>query len=270
MTALPAIPVHLPGRTAITIAGAHRLPFLEGLLTQRIDDIAPGDLRHGALLTPQGKIVTDMMIFAFDDALQLDVPSEAADDLVKRLTVYRLRAKVTIEVTDEVVAIGAPGTGTADPRASGLGDRLIVDRADAGPLDAYHLARYAAGVPDAGADYTLGDAFPHDVNMDLTGSVDFTKGCFVGQEVVSRMRHRGTARRRTVIVSAEAPLPPAGTPLTVDDKPVGTLGSSVAEAGLAVVRIDKAGETAMAGDVPVRLTVPPGAPFNLAGAASAA
>lgn len=262
----------LPGRRVVSVAGAHRIPFLEGLVTQRVDDLAPGDLRYGALLTPQGKIVTTMMIFAFDDMLQLDVPEEAADELIKRLSVYRLRAAVTFERTDEVVAVGPDGCGgVSDPRAAGLGERLVTDRADedGAALEAYHRARIAAGVPEAGLDFGFGEAFPHDANMDVVHGADFTKGCFVGQEVVSRMRHRGTARRRTVIVSSDAALPVAGTPITAGGAPIGAMGFSVGGEGLAIVRIDKAGPNAEADGTPVRLAVPPGAPFHLAGAAFA-
>lgn len=259
----------LPDRAVISVGGESRIAFLEGLVSCRVDDVVPGDLRYGALLTPQGKIVTDMMIHAFEDRLALDVPVSAADDLVRRLTLYKLRAPVTLERSGEVVVIG--GEGPADPRAEGLPTRTV---AASGPDDpeavaAYHRARVEAGVPEATADFALGEAFPHDVNMDLTGGVDFRKGCFVGQEVVSRMRHRGTARRRTVIVEAQAPLPQTGAEMTADGKSVGRLGTVTGERGLAIVRVDRVGTAAEAEGVPVTVRVPEGAPFALAGADAA-
>lgn len=260
----------LPDRTVITLAGRHRLRLLEGLLTCRVDDLEPGTLRYGALLTPQGKIVTDMMIFTFDDYVQLDVPSIAADDLSRRLTMYRLRAEVSIEKTAEVVVVSphtADSEGWTDPRSSTLGSRRILDKAPDVPevVTAYHEARIAGGFPETGTDYPANEMFPHDVNMDMSGAVDFQKGCFVGQEVVSRMRHRGTARRRTVLAAGDGPLPASGTPITSNGKPAGVLGSSVGAKGLAIVRIDRAGSHAEVEGVSLTLSVPQGAPFALSG-----
>jgi folate-binding protein YgfZ len=253
----------LPGRVVLAVTGTDRARFLDGLLTCNVGERAPGAVVYGALLTPQGKVVTDLFAFVEEDRTLLDVPEAAADDLLRRLGIYRLRAAVGLERTDARVAVGA---GADDPRAGGLGGRRVVDGGveDAAALADYRRRRIAAVVPDAAADFPLGDTFPHDANMDLTGGVDFTKGCFVGQEVVSRMRHRGTARRRTVAVHADAPLPPSGTALTVGGREIGTLGTVEGTEGLAVVRIDRTRGEAEAGGVPLRLTPPPGAPFRLA------
>lgn len=251
----------LAGRAVISVGGEARVAFLEGLLSCRVEGIAPGELRYGALLTPQGKIVSDMFLHAFGDRIALDVPAEAAGDLARRLAMYKLRAAVTVARTDEAVIVGE---GPADPRAPGLPGRTIAAAGAAGDDSAaYDAARIARGVPDAAVDFALGDAFPHDANMDLTGAVDFRKGCFVGQEVVSRMRHRGTARRRTVIVEADADLPETGAAVTADGREAGRLGTVRGRSGLALVRIDRVGDTAEAGGVPVRLRVPDGAPFAL-------
>lgn len=256
-----------PGRRVIRVGGDERVHFLESLLTCRIENQPAGSLVYGALLTPQGKIVSDLMAFVGEDDIALDVPAAAADDLVRRLTLYRLRAKVTLEATDEAVVVGPAGFGTPDPRGKEIGGRTLV--AEDTPLNeaalaAYHARRHAAVAPEAGRDYGLVDAFPHDANMDVTHGVDFKKGCFVGQEVVSRMQHRGTARRRTVRVKGNAPLPEPGTPLEQNGKPVGTMGSSTGATGLAVVRIDRAGPKVAAAGTPLTLTVPDDAPFALA------
>lgn len=259
--------VVLAERSVVSIGGPDRLDFLDGLLSCRTENLAAGSLAYGALLTPQGKIVTDLFVHAFDDRVALDVPSVAADDVARRLAMYKLRAAVTVERTTEAVVLGE---GPDDPRGP-LGRRTVAAGAEAGDTGTYHAARIRAGVPDAVIDFELGDAFPHDANMDITGGVDFAKGCFVGQEVVSRMRHRGTARRRTVIVEADADLPDTGTPVTVDGKVVGRLGTAQGRHGLAMVRIDRAGaSSAHTGGVALRLSAPPGAPFALAGAGPAA
>ena len=259
----------LPGRSVIAVSGPDSAHFLDGLLTVAVEELAVGALAYGALLTPQGKILTDMMIYREADRFALDVPAEAADDLVRRLTMYKLRAAVTVQRTAEHVGVSAE-EGIADPRAPTLLNRLVcAEEPPAGDLSAYTRARIAAGVPDAVVDFALGDTFPHDANMDLTGGVDFKKGCFVGQEVVSRMRHRGTARRRTVVVSGRAPLPAPGTPLTLDGRAVGRMGVSDGGTGLALVRIDRTDGTAEADGVALTLAPPPGAPFTLGrGAAS--
>ncbi|MEM8551163.1 MAG: folate-binding protein [Pseudomonadota bacterium] len=255
----------LPGRSVIRVSGPEAEHFLEGLLSAAVEKMEESALIYAALLTPQGKIVSDVMVHgAGDGTFALDVPEAAKPDLTRRLTMYKLRAKVDITPTDEAVLVGAGG-GAADPRHQTLGSRTIgTGEEDGEVLDAYTKARIDAGVPDAGVDFALGDTFPHDANMDLTGGVDFSKGCFVGQEVVSRMKHRGTARRRTVIVRSDGPLPESGTPLTARGKPVGTLGTVLGGDGLAIVRVDRVDGTAEAGDVPVRLFVPEGAPFSFA------
>jgi len=251
----------LSGRAVIAVGGEARVAFLEGLLSCSVEGLAPGEVRYGALLTPQGKIVSDMFLHGFADRIALDVPSQAAQDLARRLAMYKLRAAVTVALTDEVVVVG---DGPADPRAPGLGGRTIAPAGtEDGDAAAYHAARVARGVPDAVVDFPLGDAFPHDANMDLTGGVDFRKGCFVGQEVVSRMRHRGTARRRTIIVEADGPLPETGAAVTAGGREAGRLGTVVGNAGLATVRIDRVGDVAEAGGIAVRLRVPEGAPFAL-------
>lgn len=261
----------LPGRAVLRVGGAERAKFLDGLVSCATDDLAPGALTYGALLTPQGKIITDMMIFAETDSLALDVPQAVRADLMRRLSLYKLRAAVTLEEADTCVAVtfaedGAP----ADPRAGNLGGRRLVAPADAAEdaevLARYTAARIAAGVPDAQIDFALGDAFPHDANMDLTHGVDFKKGCFVGQEVVSRMRHRGTARRRTVIVDGSADLPPTGTEITHAGRPIGRLGTTLGARGLAVVRIDRTDGAGEADGVALSLRVPEGAPFALGAA----
>ncbi len=143
-----------------------------------------------------------------------------------------------------------------------------------GPADgtsdesAWTQLRAEYGIAEGEADFAYNDVFPHDVNFDQTGGVSFPKGCFIGQEVVSRMQHRGTARRRVLVARSEESLPPMGTPVTVDGRDIGTIGSSADTIGIALVRIDRAkdaidaGSPILAGETPITLTLPPHVRFG--------
>ncbi|MCC6982322.1 MAG: folate-binding protein YgfZ, partial [Bauldia sp.] len=155
---------------------------------------------------------------------------------------------------------------------AGLGFRAIrpatADGGDPGDAAAYHHHRIALGVPEGGRDFTFGDSFPHDANLDQLGGVAFDKGCYVGQEIVSRMEHRGTARRRIVQVAAEASPPASGAEVLAGERPAGTLGSSSGTIGLALLRLDRvkealdAGKAVTAGGVPLSVTLPAYARFT--------
>jgi tRNA-modifying protein YgfZ len=163
----------------------------------------------------------------------------------------RERMAVVAASPGEVVA--EPGAVVyPDPRHPGLGSRAIMAERDAmrsseGDPGDYQARRIALGIPEGGLDFAYGDAFPHEALMDLLGGVDFRKGCYVGQEVVSRMQHRGTARSRIVPVAIEGPAPDAGTEVVAGGKPVGTMGSSSLERGLALLRLDRVEDALAAG-----------------------
>jgi folate-binding protein YgfZ len=243
----------LDDRGVVRVAGADAAHFLQNLVTNDVDGLEIGALRFAALLTPQGKILFDFLIHRRgEQEFWLDVAAAKAAELAKRLAIYRLRAN--IEISDEserlAVTVGQEA-GSPDPRAP-LGARRIVPRAEAPPADAAALAAYearriAAGVPEGSKDFAYGDAFPHDVNMDLLNGVDFKKGCYVGQEVVSRMRHRGEIRRRAVrVVADEAPLE-SGASIVDGELPVGVVGTVAGGEALAVIRVDRAEEAERAG-----------------------
>jgi folate-binding protein YgfZ len=262
----------LPDRGVIKVAGDDARGFLNGLLTADITKIAPGAPRFAALLTPQGKIIADCIV-AEAPALDgggffLDCPRALAKILSDKLNFYKLRAKVIVEdlsATLGVLAVwgnGAPdreyGLSYRDPRLPALGNRVMLpphlaDRASAelgaSLTDAatYEAHRIALGVPRGGLDFSYGDAFPHETDMDQLGGVDFAKGCYVGQEVVSRMEHRGTARTRILPVSYQGIAPEAGMPVMAGDKRAGTLGSTAGGTGLAMLRLDRAGDASSAG-----------------------
>jgi folate-binding protein YgfZ len=276
----------LPDRGVIKVGGADARTFLNGLVTTDVDLIQPGLGRFGALLTPQGKIIVDFLITeapaGHGGGFLIDIPRALAQALADKLGFYKLRAKVSVENLSDSLGVLAvwdgdpaikPDLTFADPRSEKLGWRILVPEelapkvanligADIVDSAAYNARRIACGVPRGGIDFMYGDAFPHETNMDRLRGVDFDKGCYVGQEVVSRMQHRGTARTRIVRLILEDSPPEAGVPVIAGDKPLGTMGSSADGMGLALVRIDRvadaldAGTPLMAGGIAIRLAEP--------------
>ena len=247
----------LADRAFLRIGGADAEHFLQNLVTTDLAQVPAGEAWPGALLTPQGKILFDFLVSRDGDSFLLETSAEQIDGLVKRLTMYKLRAAVTLEALEtRGVSVSWDESGTEGVVDHGfqLAGKTLRRMPNAsgtlGDLDGYHLLRTRSGIAESGRDYVLQDAFPHDVLFDRTGGVSFRKGCYVGQEVVSRMQHRSTARRRVVLVAADQPLPPSGTAITIHGKSIGTLGTVVGNQGLAIVRIDKAGE-AMASGLPI-------------------
>jgi len=256
----------LPDRTVIRVDGAEAEHFLQNLITANVDAIKPGEAQPAALLTPQGKILFDFLISkSGDSGFDCDIRADQTDDFIRRLTLYKLRAAVTFEKLSEVPVIAgwdaaAPEDALRDMRfpkeahvwrLHGSGSILDADRS------AWDAIRIANGVAESGADFALSDVFPHDIMMDKNGGVDFKKGCYVGQEVVSRMQHRGTARRRVATLTAEADLPTSGdtgTELSIlaGEKPVGKLGSVADKTAIAIVRTDRVAD-ALAENIPLTL-----------------
>jgi hypothetical protein len=276
----------LPDRGVIKVGGEDARNFLNGLVTTDIDLIQPGLGRFGALLTPQGKIIVDFLITeapsGHGGGFLIDIPRALAQGLADKLGFYKLRAKVSVEnLSDNLGVLAAwdgdpamkPDLTFADPRSEKLGWRILIPEqlapkvagllgADLVDSAAYNAHRIACGTPRGGIDFIYGDAFPHETNMDRLHGVDFDKGCYVGQEVVSRMQHRGTARTRTVRLILEDAPPEAGVAVVAGDKPLGTMGSSADGMGLALVRIDRvadaldAGTPLTAGGIAIRLAEP--------------
>jgi folate-binding protein YgfZ len=274
----------LPDRSVVKVAGEDARNFLNGLITTDLDRLKPGLGRFGALLTPQGKIIVDFLITevpaGHGGGFLIDCPKALAEGLATKLKFYKLRAKVTVENLDLGVLAAWDGQPAAqpdlaftDPRNAELGTRILIpedlkqklsDLIGADLVDAadYEAHRIALGVPRGGLDFMYSDAFPHETNMDRLAGVDFDKGCYVGQEVVSRMQHRGTARTRSVKVLLDDLSPEAGVSVMAGDKPVGTMGSSAQGKGIALVRIDRvadaldAGQPLTAGGLAVRLAEP--------------
>ncbi len=237
-------PIFLAHRSIISVTGADAEPFLNNIVTVSTTGLAPGELRYGALLTPQGKVIADMLLSQQDGEILIDCDTATAPALMKRLSLMKLRAAVAIrERADLGVRVF---DGVADPRSPLAPARSIGPRGEAGDPSAYHAARIIAGLPEQGEDFGAEDVFPADINMDLLGGVDFRKGCFVGQEVVSRMKRRSTARRRTLKVSVAQGSAPS--PILANGFEIGILTSISGGAGLARVRIDRLAEAQAKGE----------------------
>ncbi|MDI7861124.1 folate-binding protein YgfZ [Rhizobiaceae bacterium n13] len=259
----------LPDRALLNISGSDAESFLQALITTDLDALPDGEARPGALLTPQGKILFDFLVWRDGDAIALETARGQVDALVRRLSMYKLRAAVEIAAseTDGVTVSWdgeAPSGWIVDHRFAKAGVMLVRSAGQHGGGDErdYDALRIENGIAVAGIDYPLQDAFPHDALLDLNGGLSFKKGCYVGQEVVSRMQHRGTARRRVATVTGDRDLPPAGTDILAGAKTVGTLGSVAGNKGLAIVRVDRVGEAMAngtpltAGDVAVAAALP--------------
>jgi folate-binding protein YgfZ len=255
----------LDDRGIIEIAGEEAGKFLHNLVTNDVASLKPGEARFAALLTPQGKILFDFLVFVTGDGgYLLDCPLALAADLQKRLNIYKLRSKLTVtNRSDELEAIAFPDESeapkveavaiAADPRGP-LGFRAIAVKGKIPTNDGrkdYEARRIHAGVPLGGVDFDYGATFPHEANMDLLSGIDFKKGCYVGQEVVSRMKHRGLVRKRVTKYRAQGGAPAPGEAIRAGDLEIGVTGSRLDEEGLAMIRIDRLGDALAAGATPV-------------------
>ena len=301
----------LPDRGVVKVVGDGVRPFLNGLVTGDLLNLKNGKARYCALLTPQGKIIADFLAAEAPaksgGGFFLDAPRVRIPALIEKLNLYKLRAKVIIEDLSEILGVLAAWDGAAppspaapataakeaiglsfiDPRLPALGLRVIlpphraasaaaelgavlVDAAD------YEAHRIALGIPSGGPDFTYGDAFPHEADMDQLAGVDFAKGCYVGQEVVSRMEHRGTARTRAVPLRFDGAAPQPGAAVVAGERQLGHMGSAAAGRAIALLRLDRVadalahGEALTAGGTAVRLVKPDWARFVFPGESKAA
>jgi folate-binding protein YgfZ len=252
-----------PSRALFRFSGADAQKLLFDVVTGRLVSVASPPV-WWALLSPQGKIQAEGLSIWQDDAFWLDVDRSVADSFLRRMKMYRLRASVTIEDLRDTHAVGSDSAaetrhviGTQDEAA-----------AWAPPDSSYDAARIAEGIAELGPDFGADEVFPHDIGMDLRGGVDFKKGCYIGQEVVSRMQHRGTARRRPVIVTGVDAT--VGTPVKVNGREAGPIGTPVDGRAVAIVRLDRLdGGEVTVGDKPVTVTLPPWATYRLGESAAA-
>lgn len=265
----------LPHRAVISITGPDWAPFLKGLCTADIDAIVLDSmegrchsLHYGAFLRPQGKMICDCILQAVSaDTVWLDVPLVERDDLVAKLNMYRLRAKVTIELRDNpvLVAFGdaLPAGFSLDPRSHIIGAAFgfayspqIDSGLDAGGLEAWLAFRFQHGLSDPGCDYARDDLYPIDANLDLLGGIDFHKGCFVGQELTSRMKRRGQIKNRILPMRHDGLLT-AGAEILAGERKIGEVLATTQGASLGLMRLDRlAGITATSSDTLVTVIAP--------------
>lgn len=234
----------LGNRGLVRVEGPDWRPFLHNLLTHDVEGLEPGRLRFAALLTPQGKFLHDVFVLACESRALLDVQLGQREVLIKRLALYRLRAKVGIEAVDGGVFAawgGEPGTGwTADPRLGELGwRRLGGDVGSDAAEDDYQAHRMALGVPDPAHDCTPDKTYPIEADFDLLNGIDFKKGCFVGQETTSRMHRRGTVKTRTLPIGFEGAPPPRGAEVLAGQLRAGEVLSGRQGRAMALLRLDR-------------------------------
>ncbi|MCB9954322.1 MAG: folate-binding protein YgfZ [Caulobacterales bacterium] len=259
----------LSSRAVLKITGPDARSFLQGVLTQDVEQLPQGSAAFSALLTPQGKILFDFLLLATTEGFLVDCPKESAEPLRKRLTMYRLRAKATIEATDLAVAAfwdEAPRDDAfADPRLPALGMRKIAPASSisaSADENVYDLHRLSLGVPEFIRDFGAEEVFLTDVDYDVLNGVNYKKGCFVGQEVTSRMKRKGEIRKRTVKLAFEGAQPAKGESVMGGEAPLGEVMSGAEGLALALIRLDRleaaraAGAPITAGGKHVQIIVP--------------
>ncbi|MDJ0921475.1 MAG: folate-binding protein [Henriciella sp.] len=255
---------YLPHRAVISLTGPDTITLLERLVTNNTENWRPGEARYGALLTPQGKVIADYLALRTADGVLLDVDQDIAEAFAKRLKMFRLRSAVEIVIEQNLFVIAGtdpaahgvrPVSGArfvfVDPRYPNGRLRAFATQEDwaawygyhpaewSRPLDVYHADRIAQGIPEQGADFETASVFPSDINMDQFDGVDLKKGCFVGQEVVSRMHRRGTIRKRTLMISAAANQSLEAGSDVMAPAVIGRTTSAEGHAALALLRVDR-------------------------------
>jgi len=266
----------LEDRGVVSVTGTDAGKLLQGLITNDLDTLKPGCALFAGLLSPQGKILFDFFVVPKSNGYLIDIAKQHVATFIKRLTLYRLRADVTLEASpesqvmagwddtraensecDATVLAKSHSTKSVtftDPRHADLGVRMLMDKSDGvsatSQSENYHAHRIGLGIPEGDKDYAFSDTYPHEALYDALHGVSFTKGCFIGQEVVSRMEHRNATKKRIVKVHGSGLLPDAGTEITAGDIVLGRLGSHADTAGLALIRVDRMKDVAKRGAVP--------------------
>jgi len=259
---------HATDRAVLSVSGPETRDFLQGLVTNDVGRLEADGIVYAALLSPQGKYLFDFFLVPGEaGAILLDVAADRAAALAQRLGMYRLRAAVTVAPTPlgVVRGLGAPPPGARpDPRAADLGWRAVVAdpaalRAGLEPLDPRELEarRIAAGVPETGRELLPDDGYILEMGFERLHGVDFRKGCYVGQEVTARMKHKTELKKGLARVRITGPAPAAGTEVLAEGRRAGTLYSSLDGVGLAHLRFDRATGTMTAGDAEVTLIAEP-------------
>jgi folate-binding protein YgfZ len=274
--------IPLPHRSVLSVSGSDATEFLQGLITNDIELVTQGQSIYAALLTPQGKYLHDFLVMAAEDGYLLDCEEQRHQDLITRLSRYRLRAQVDIRETDlEVFALtgsgvaakfalseepgttanAAAGRAVVDPRSSALGARLYAPAGTgeqalqdlgftSGELTAYNATRYAQGIAEGTPEMEPEKSYPMEYGLERLNGVSFSKGCYVGQEVTVRMKNRDLVRKCLVPVKIDGAAPAIGTQLTLDNANTGELRGVSGDEGLALIRKDLL-DQAISGEKPL-------------------
>ena len=251
----------LNSRAVIAVGGPDGKTFLNGLLTQEVETLAPGELRFSGLLTPQGRLLHDLFVASVEDGLLLDVAAEHRDAILTRLTMYKLRAKVELAASDLAVFASFPAHSgeawLAAPRLPALGARLYTrDLETTATEDDHDAHRLALGVPGP-ADWGTDKAYPIEADFDLLNGIDFKKGCFVGQETTSRMKRRGTIKNRMLPITFDGPAPTFGSEVLAGTLRAGEVLAGRDGRAMALLRLDRIeGADLTVDDRPVRVDRP--------------
>lgn len=262
----------LPSRQIICLSGTDSRSLLQGLVTIHMESVTPTNARYGFLLSPQGKYLHDFFLIAQGDTILLDIDHAQSEALISRLTRYKLRADVTIAVLEGACVTahleGMPTTADAaiifaDPRITAMGIRVInfTNQGLESGESAYHSHRLDHAIPEGAYDMTAEKSLLLEFGWDELGAVDFDKGCYVGQEVTNRTKHRANLRKAIYHVTSKdnTPLPCKDTPVLAGDKEIGVICSSLKNSGLALLRkeeVEKAGSPLTVGEAQIATTVP--------------
>jgi tRNA-modifying protein YgfZ len=259
MTEAPFYPHIRPDRAVISLSGEGALAFLHNLLTVDLEDRKPGEVAYGALLTPQGKILHDVFLHVREGEVLIDCAGEHTQALLQKLVMYRLRARLEIKVQDVLRVV--VGDGPNDPRHREMGQRTVRETSSlpVGDAGEYNHWRLQCGLADSVLDIGSGELFTHEANLDRMGAVSFTKGCYVGQEVVSRTHHRGSARNRILPLRIQGGLPVKGVAIMAGENRLGEMLSGEGDRALGLIRLDRLAEASgalVAGDARVIVETP--------------
>ena len=265
--------VVLEDRGVISVGGADASSYLQGLISNDIDKADATHAIYATLLTPQGKYLHDFFIAqAPTGGVLIDCERGRRDDLLRRLTMYKLRAEVELaDVSDDFIVIGligdnvlatlgldeTPGTSLTrddgiiftDPRLAAMGARAIFAKSTGAEIfasdgftksspDDYRDLRLAYGLPDGSNDIVVEKYFPLECGFEELHAIDYDKGCYVGQELTARTHHRGTIKKRLMPVTIDGPMPPPGTAVLREDREIGEIRSGAANRAIALIRLE--------------------------------